>query len=962
MEVKNLSLLCFTVILTLCGGVLAGSRCDTKLLNTFKLRGLETAVEDRMQVCGGVFEKCCSLLDEIRIVQMWKQIAEPNFKKFIVRIGKIYSALFEFHKYFSLLTESDFTVHYLYYQKVPYMQKTCSLSSQRRERRKALSQFQFRNRMFPGDGPIRPYQPRISFSVLDSFVIGEYRRWSSRVFISLFSVFEEQNLFKHTDYYVRTPLFFAPKDPNTQPPAAGTEEKGKGPGFWQKVKQGADHLFGRGLAETPVKEEPSLPKSRLLDEVNSFRFFLGGARKFLRDPTKILHRREFNFSPGGTESATELKAPESTDIAEVEMTPPAPQERGLRELSGGVKLFDLESDHDRKARRLGEILRRKVKRKVKRRVRMKIHGTEDDKAASLLSMGLDSKRVVTPLMKWQNFLATLSPYDRDFFKKNRHSMKKRIRNMVRKRVGKSLQLLSRRLTMPFKLGDPSHLLTRKPVFFESPEDRPYIRCNTEKRKFFKSYLLFNPEKLKYCSDTLQKLRDFPIQELESYFDHRFVSDLTALQDLKKTLYCSICDAKQQKFVISNPKNRVIVFDQEFCSTTLKTFRSYLFWKNYYMVDYLDTLLQLVSCSDTPGNTYAFPFKSIVGWHRRRLESFKKCFDNLEGENFMRECLFICKQYDILSYTQFFEGNFRTLSTIHFKLLDFVRQRLNVTPFHFYKIMKVRDKTQKMALFEEMVKDLAPRSSPKAKRGSLPGTKKKKTVKTRPSFSAKASTNTASDSKSEEKPTPIKKRRFKSKISTAEALLLANPEHQIDLKLNSMIYHSGEEATETRSPIKTYKGPLKEEIFGREIFEKVKTPYSVKRMRSFFSSHKKALQPFRTAGDTNFQIEFVQLLTMQALKTKEEVIKPQVLGEYFRFKHDEISDFNRDLDTQVLSLKDLKDKVQPNENFPSTEPAGDDKKKEEDSTPEFLKAEVSENSNDSSMKLLGEMMHSKKDSL
>lgn len=52
-------------------------KCNRHLLNEFGLAGIKYAINDKMDICGHVIDKCCSVYDEIRIYKFWNEYTRP---------------------------------------------------------------------------------------------------------------------------------------------------------------------------------------------------------------------------------------------------------------------------------------------------------------------------------------------------------------------------------------------------------------------------------------------------------------------------------------------------------------------------------------------------------------------------------------------------------------------------------------------------------------------------------------------------------------------------------------------------------------------------------------------------------------------------------------------------------------------------------------------------------------------
>lgn len=56
----------------------ASAKCNRPLLEMFMLSGMEYSIHDKMEVCGNVIDKCCTVSDEIRISEFWNKNIRPR--------------------------------------------------------------------------------------------------------------------------------------------------------------------------------------------------------------------------------------------------------------------------------------------------------------------------------------------------------------------------------------------------------------------------------------------------------------------------------------------------------------------------------------------------------------------------------------------------------------------------------------------------------------------------------------------------------------------------------------------------------------------------------------------------------------------------------------------------------------------------------------------------------------------
>lgn len=200
---------------------------------------------------------------------------------------------------------------------------------------------------------------------------------------------------------------------------------------------------------------------------------------------------------------------------------------------------------------------------------------------------------------------------------------------------------------------------------------PTLSCRNTWRSIMKPFLVLNEDKFLYCDGILRKLREYDIAGTMRSFEV-FKASLVSLLELKKSLYCSICDATQQPLFDLN--RGVVVYSQEFCYDLLVQFREYIFFKNIDFVDFVDTLMQVQECAQSTGDENTFPSINRFTWMKRRIPFIHRCYQNLEKPDFYMYCRFMCVQYRLQDYSNFFEGDSKAMSQVYSAMISFVRSR------------------------------------------------------------------------------------------------------------------------------------------------------------------------------------------------------------------------------------------------------------------------------------------------
>lgn len=129
-----------------------------------------------------------------------------------------------------------------------------------------------------------------------------------------------------------------------------------------------------------------------------------------------------------------------------------------------------------------------------------------------------------------------------------------------------------------------------------------------------------------------------------------------MMDIKKSLYCAICDAQQQRNFIHDHK--MIVLDNQFCSSIIKKHEGYLLWVHVELVKLIDLLYQNILCISTRGEEHKFPFQSVIEKYKRRLPFVERCIEavNKGHPQYMQVCHFMCKQFKLQATSTFWDGD------------------------------------------------------------------------------------------------------------------------------------------------------------------------------------------------------------------------------------------------------------------------------------------------------------------
>ena len=138
------------------------------------------------------------------------------------------------------------------------------------------------------------------------------------------------------------------------------------------------------------------------------------------------------------------------------------------------------------------------------------------------------------------------------------------------------------------------------------------------------------------------------------------------------IYCSVCDAHQQKFIdITTNK---IHMEEKFCFDLLKRNEFTLKFMHVLLVEYIEVLFTASDCfNGDPTKTKNENIENILDKYKKRIPLVNNCFQNLNMGDFMKHCWFLCHSYSINKISNFFDGEMEFLRNTYLSLYSFVRE-------------------------------------------------------------------------------------------------------------------------------------------------------------------------------------------------------------------------------------------------------------------------------------------------
>ena len=207
------------------------------------------------------------------------------------------------------------------------------------------------------------------------------------------------------------------------------------------------------------------------------------------------------------------------------------------------------------------------------------------------------------------------------------------------------------------------------IFDEKPE-HTNLSCKRIGENYIKDFIIVNEIKTKYCLNLYKKFLN-----MDNTYLMRFMpmvkNFLTQNGNVKGGVYCSMCDAHQQ--VYFNVEKKRIMVQEHFCKRLLHQKKDLFNFMHVFFIEYMDSLLQYVSCFETDGKIFSFPFKNFMEKYKRRILLVKNCLDSTEKPEFMDKCWFVCKNYSFFGVDWFYNGDVQLVKRVYLAIYSFLHK-------------------------------------------------------------------------------------------------------------------------------------------------------------------------------------------------------------------------------------------------------------------------------------------------
>lgn len=226
-----------------------------------------------------------------------------------------------------------------------------------------------------------------------------------------------------------------------------------------------------------------------------------------------------------------------------------------------------------------------------------------------------------------------------------------------------------------------------PTFSLPPIDYNKIECRREDNVYYKEFVIVNEKKTKFCLGLYRRFL-----RLDNRYLIRFLSSiknmLRQVNYIKSSFYCSLCDAHQQKYF--DVEKKAIMVSDNFCRRLLIGKQDFFSFMHIFFIEYMDEFLQYMQCFETDAKVHMFPFRNFLVKYKRRIPLLQACFDQLDKEDWMTKCWFLCSKYKLLGFNAFFDGDIKLIKRVYLTLYSFIH-KLKMSDVIHKRKMKLRKK-------------------------------------------------------------------------------------------------------------------------------------------------------------------------------------------------------------------------------------------------------------------------------
>ena len=681
-------------------GVMGSTKCNLDLIQSFRLQGVQYSVSDQMKVCPNVFERCCSIFDEVSILKYWNDFAEIRLRILAQKSYLGFKTIALYSQQLNKFSETDIIVNYVDYRWMRFFHRNVENNAVNPRLNRRLMNLQF-NAFLPGRGMVTKFVPRpgqVSFimrAIVDAkarVALMMYMAALARVAASKFEHYENFQQWLMTESTINSRRLNK-KSPENRRLLLQSFKKVMARELIQQ-KRNLEKRFENVVGElnksefgkTQITVLQTNYQGKFLQLLDRMKLFMNDLK--LDDDTKRYFRQ-----------VRKSKEDISKELGAIELMlgGSIKKDRKLADQTNSNPTQDqIGASNTQKTSRIGDSTERKlndfVSKKVKRqKTRSDQVVKKNKKVNQVHHQSLQTRDSRVKVVQHQTSL------------KKKHA-KRRLQTDERNEEGvtaanhrgqsepkvteednprwvvwaesiapRYMRMYNHLNAFELNLPKPNRIVKIPEVTLPLNINHMVLRTRTTRRNFMRSLMITNIPKISFCFMIRDEFKAFNHGELLAEIAI-YYSTNKEIMGLKKTVYCAICDANTNRNFIK--EFGLIIYEEEFCMDLIDTYQNYLMWKHVKLVGYFDLVYQYTSCLESDGRVTHFPYRSFLDRYKRRVDFFRRCLElaSNRSQTFMAACHFVCTDFKIQGVSQIWDADVRLIQNMLFLLLNFLRQQ------------------------------------------------------------------------------------------------------------------------------------------------------------------------------------------------------------------------------------------------------------------------------------------------
>lgn len=690
------------------------TECDLDLMNSFKLVGMKHPTSTNMpKICPYIEQNCCTLMDELTISKFWNEYSKPKINKYVNLLMILYNNIFNYQKFISLINFNNISLYVADKKIVHYKERYCSFKQEigkiynfdlkthwkkknKKKKGKKKGKKQKKVKKNKRSRELRQIENEIKNDSKFEFISGkEFNKLSKERKDAIINLIYLGKRYSST-------VQKAGKKFHNFVQSRGRKLIKKAINVSNKLIKKQRRLFFKNKNELKKKAKEKA-KKKLEEEKKK----------------KLLKNKDNTKTEKKIEKSNTYQIPKFYK----EMSPP------------GVLSLDSENAGDEAAKvlkRIKEVIDAIfgkspppfVKKipfkpnlepfKPKFKFMDKFYKDKLEKGDIFIEEMPD----VIELQKtfFKHFFSQMRYMAYDEIEAENHALDNKL---TEKMPPSGTKFIDKILAQITKLKYPFAKIPFIPEVDRKFEDEfpsfqgSVTTCKVEDRKFLKYLLMTNAVKYTFCKSIYKSLQKANQLDIKLYLNN-IRDEAIQLFGIKKGLYCGLCDAGKHEYFDS--EKGLLYYSENFCYDILNTYQAYIKFTHIIFVEYADDIIQYMACIDSKSDNIKFPYRSVFTKLKWRIQLFKNCFSNLDSEDFMKYCTFICKNYKLNGHNKQIEGDLNNIYHLFVQIIEFLRKhdiafeaKMEITEdtleeldHEFYKERKLTESKKENSDFEANV--------------------------------------------------------------------------------------------------------------------------------------------------------------------------------------------------------------------------------------------------------------------